>query len=692
MITVRDEHPKRSGTHPLGRTEFIRRLDSLFLTGFGEGFAVVFVRLSNLYTYEHRRTLELGDELLDLIASEIDLTDAAGLLVRYTVGSFVFVAPLEMVSPIVELICSRLAQISDGPAIKAKAGYVACWPSLSAEGAIERARFAYDAIKFKPTVVCQCFDAQLQTSFEKRNYVIDRLDSAIANSEIRVYAQPIVRLLTGQVCEVECLARWESPEYGSLSPIDFIPELERQQLIHKLDIEVVRRACAQWSVAHELGVNVPFGINLSRLDFELCDIYSAVREAMAAYDVPVNQVHIEITETALSLSRDTVWEGVQRFRDAGFEIYLDDFGTGYSSLEALEHLDFDVVKIDMSLLNGIDESERARVVIADVVSMVKRLGMQTLCEGVETEEQLTFLRAVGCEKAQGYLFSRPLSHDEAVALLQQDASQFENVADDSYYDAVGQVNLLDGTSASVHGVEAATFLGHDPIGIVELSEDGVSLLASNAAYHKLMRTFGCHDFDDFVRTTMMGTAEVHIRAIKAHEQAKKTGKEQSFDFVMGSIYCKTEARLIASSGGRDAFLNRVTLVDSAGKVTDSVLLAGILNAESHMIYWKDNEERFLGANESFLNFFGFCDLGEILGCTDAEKGWCDDMDSSVSDDRAVLRDGVTRQTRGVCQSALGMRKFVALKRPLYAGGKVVGLVGSIEDLGPAPDAVVAPAL
>lgn len=666
----------------LTRIEFIERI-GCELVPFEDGaYTIGYLHLSGLRHLNRIEGVERGDEALEQVVATIAGISPCVMIARYAGNGFAFIIPTAYASSIATTVNENIPDFAKRGGLETKVGTVACVRPLSPQDCIERARFACETIHNIDGVFHRHFDEELKLVFDKRAYVVDHLDEAIAQGEIRAWAQPIVRVLTEHVCEVEILARWESERYGFLRPDEFVPELERHALIHKLDLEVIRIACEQWQEARDARANVPFGINLSRLDFELCDIYSHVREIMRTYDVPIDQVHIEVTESSTAKDDDVVSAGVRRFRDAGFTIYMDDFGTGYSSLGTMASLRFDVVKFDKRLIDNIETDERARSVLADTVSMVKRLGMQTLCEGVETEYQLQFLRAIGCEKAQGYYFRKPLPHREVMATLTDWARNHERRLEDTYFDKIGRVNLLDGTSIDTHGIEAATFLGHSPIAILEFNENGIELLSCNFAYERLLLRMGFTNLADFVAYTSRGVGRVNARAVQAALRSKETGREQHFDFIVGKTFCTASLRFIAQVAGREAYLNQVTSVENAPQVTEHTLLLGLLEGSDRNFFWKDSERRFLGANQSFLDYYGFASLSDILGKTDEDMGWHTDADPFRNDELRVLDGEVVINARGTCLCRGELRDIVASKRPLYSNGAIVGLVGYFDDIGP----------
>jgi EAL domain-containing protein (putative c-di-GMP-specific phosphodiesterase class I)/GGDEF domain-containing protein len=666
----------------VSRLSFTQRIDAHMDYLVSQGYAIGFVLITHVRQYQRIYGIEAYTSAIEQIVSLLIDKSTHHLLTSYGGECFALVAPSESMRHIAEQVDSLARSFQSIDSLGALTGYIGLRNDLDAEAHVERARYACELIESDSAQSWYEFDGHMNMRYEKHTYVIDNLDAAIARGEIRAFVQPIVRVLTGEICEFEVLARWETERFGYLQPFEFIPTLERNRLVHKLDLEVFRIACAQWCSAHERGLAIPFGINLSRLDFELCDIYGIIRAIMQHYEVPIDQVHIEITETALTRDDDVVTKGIEQFREAGFQTYMDDFGSGYSSLESMATLDFDVIKVDKGLIDHIEYDERSRVVLADIVSMVKRSGMHTLCEGVETRDQLDFLRAIGCEKAQGYYFMRPLSHEQAMQTLQAQGSMCESQYDSAYFNAIGQINLIDGTSASIQGVEAAQFLGRLPIAVLEFSEEGIHMLMCNIAYQHMLERMGFADIESFVEHTMQGAGAVNKRAMKAAQLSRETGAEQHFSFVVTNTYCEATLRLVATREGREAFLNVVTSMDDIPKVSERTLLTAILDSGARKFFWKDTNRRFLGANQEFLDYYGFEGLGDIIGKTDEDMGWHVDNDPFRNDELRVLRGESITDAEGVCKCRDSYRRIIATKRPIYTNGVIVGLVGFFEDIGP----------
>jgi EAL domain-containing protein (putative c-di-GMP-specific phosphodiesterase class I) len=233
---------------------------------------------------------------------------------------------------------------------------------------------------------------------------------------------------TGKLCGAEALARWIDPTYGVISPAAFIPVLEEYHQIHKLDMFVMESVCNHIKDANDNNYpRIPVSINFSRLDFELADPVKEVSLCIEKYGLSKNDIHVEITETALSDTDKNLQEAMADFRAKGFSLWLDDFGSGYSGLNVLKDFSFDMMKIDMKFLSKFSENQKTQPILSSIVSLAQKIGMQTLTEGVETEEAREFLRSIGCQRLQGYLFGRPMSKDEFVEKILSGEYQVQNV-------------------------------------------------------------------------------------------------------------------------------------------------------------------------------------------------------------------------------------------------------------------------
>lgn len=285
--------------------------------------------------------------------------------------------------------------------------------------ACDHARYAcYSIKKHYDRDYCE-YDSSMAKDFYRKQYIINNLDAAIENEYIKVYYQPVIDAASGNLCGAEALARWNDPTYGFLSPADFIETLEEYHMIHKLDMFVVRRVCRDLAEAKEKHNRiVPVSLNFSRLDFEYIDLAQEVEKNVSEHKIDKGCIHVEITESALTENNEGLQTSLRELRSSGHSLWLDDFGSGYSGLNVLKEYDFDMMKIDMKFLSNFDSNEKAKTLLKNIVILAKDLGMKTLSEGVETEEAREFLKSIGCEHMQGYLFGRPMPVEELVAKIQ----------------------------------------------------------------------------------------------------------------------------------------------------------------------------------------------------------------------------------------------------------------------------------
>ena len=254
---------------------------------------------------------------------------------------------------------------------------------------------------------------QIQAEAEHRKYIIDNLDRALEEKWIEVWYQPIIRTANGRVCDEEALSRWVDPVRGLLPPDEFIPVLEKAHLIYKLDLYVVDEVLKKIRKTEEEGLYiVPQSVNLSRYDFESCDIVEEIRSRVDAAGVGNDKLTIEITESVIGSDYDYMKAQVERFHELGFNVWMDDFGSEYSSLDYLMNIPFDLIKLDKKFMDQFDSGEKTRIILTELVRMAVSLGIETICEGVETEEQYLALKELGCSYVQGYYFSKPVPPED----------------------------------------------------------------------------------------------------------------------------------------------------------------------------------------------------------------------------------------------------------------------------------------
>ncbi len=248
----------------------------------------------------------------------------------------------------------------------------------------------------------------------------DRIAQAIARDELRLAYQPQADADSGRLSGFEALARWRLEDGTVIPPDVFIPMAETSDAIHRLGEWVLRSACATAAGWMRDGIaDVPVAVNLSARQLDDPGLARMVLGVLAETGLPAANLKLELTETALFDHGGAARETLTRLRGAGVRLVLDDFGTGYSSLALLRRVPVEALKIDKHFTQAMVEDRDAAAIVHAIVALAHALGLQVVAEGVETREQLLFLRAYRCDRIQGYLLSRPLAPDDVPAFTRR---------------------------------------------------------------------------------------------------------------------------------------------------------------------------------------------------------------------------------------------------------------------------------
>lgn len=256
------------------------------------------------------------------------------------------------------------------------------------------------------------YDEKLKSLAETEQLISDNMESAIAHHEFEVYYQPKHSIKNDNTGGAEALVRWNSPTLGFISPGQFIPIFEQNGFISKLDEYVWEEVVKSLHETLEKGIQpIPISVNISRIDFERRDLADHIIKLVDSYEVPHEYLHLEITESAYSDNPKKIAQDIETLHHAGFVIELDDFGTGYSTLSALSEISFDILKLDMSLVKGMEQPKK-KMILSHVIDMASSIEIQTVAEGCETEDQAQELKKLGATYIQGFYYSKPLPENQ----------------------------------------------------------------------------------------------------------------------------------------------------------------------------------------------------------------------------------------------------------------------------------------
>ena len=264
----------------------------------------------------------------------------------------------------------------------------------------------------------QFYAAAMTREATERIEIENALRTAVARRELELHYQPQVDIASGRIRGVEALMRWRHAERGWIPPGQFIPVAEESHLIQPLGDWALAEGCRQLAAWDRAGHNdLQVGINVSAVQFRSAGFVEAVTRALRAQEIDPSRLELELTESELIDDREVAISVLGSLKKLGVRISVDDFGTGYSSLNYLSRLPVDCLKIDRSFVVRVEQGGRDAAIVQAIISLAHSLGLRVLAEGVETKEQLRFLRSHGCDEAQGHLFARPCATDAASSLI-----------------------------------------------------------------------------------------------------------------------------------------------------------------------------------------------------------------------------------------------------------------------------------
>jgi predicted signal transduction protein with EAL and GGDEF domain len=256
--------------------------------------------------------------------------------------------------------------------------------------------------------VAKYYSESLTRQARRRFKLEARLREAINNEELKLHYQPKLDIFSGEIVGVEALVRWIDPKAGMIMPNEFIGIAEETGLITKLGEWVLNEACQQGKIWHDKGINISIAVNLSATQLYHSDITKIIRDILKKTGFPAKQLELELTESILMRREAESIKKLYQIKELGISLAVDDFGAGYSSLAYLRRFPLDVLKIDRSFVEDLEDDKDDRAITATIIAIGRTLNLKVIAEGVETSSQLTFLESHGCHMYQGFYASPPL--------------------------------------------------------------------------------------------------------------------------------------------------------------------------------------------------------------------------------------------------------------------------------------------
>lgn len=283
----------------------------------------------------------------------------------------------------------------------------------------DRARAAKKQIKGSALSNYAVYDDIIRLKMREQTEIENEMEQALKNREFVMYLQPQIDIKTGRICGAEALVRWKHPVKGILVPANFLSLFEDNGFITRLDLFMWEEACRYIADLQKRDIMLPISVNVSRRHIGETDIVEMLTGMVKKYGFNNRYLEIEITENLFLQDVTELFEDMGELKNRGFRILMDDFGSGYSSLNMLRKAPIDTMKIDRFFLDEIMSTERGKIIVESSVRMAKMIGLDVIAEGVETKEQLEFLRSIDCDIAQGYYYSRPIPVDEFEEFLKE---------------------------------------------------------------------------------------------------------------------------------------------------------------------------------------------------------------------------------------------------------------------------------
>ena len=524
-----------------------------------EKYVVGYLNLVNFKLLNVNKGIDEGDACLRAIADCLGSTFEDAFLARLSDDHFVIFDTYENLEE--RMAASKTyfhEKYGDRFGVIGKWGYYPFVPNenFDAQKAISYAKIACDYIKYDASIYIIEYSEEIEQKQNKAEYLVRSFEKALEEGWIKVYFQPVIRAITGQLCGMESLVRWIDPTYGYIVPGEFISILEESRQIHLLDSYMVEQVCKimRERLNQKLPI-VPVSVNFSRLDFVMCDMLKVVETAIEKYDIPRDYLHVEITESMIASDEALMRGVINGFRSAGYEIWMDDFGSGYSSLTLLKDYQFDMLKLDMNFLSNF--TDKSRDIMRSAVIMAKDLGIKTLAEGVETQEHLDYLKAIGCEQIQGYYYGKPEPIEDLFAHLREKDISIELRRWRHFYEMA---------SFSVKATDM-------PLEVIEDDGETFRTLFMNEPYKEQIgvQNYGLAEIDRRIYHTASPLLEQYRNFA---DQMKLSGKPETFYYTKGDTYLCLRGQVVAQKDGRsiikasiynvttDQNTNRAEMIDS----------------------------------------------------------------------------------------------------------------------------------
>ncbi len=440
-INLRREMLSDSLTGFCNRTGFEEEIEAaigaLTLSGSHRSYAIILVDLARFSRVNESVGAMAGDELIITVARRLNSRIRSNeILCRLGGNEFALFVTLGDESGDAKRIAKRLTDAFIDPCqlsnleIQVECAVAAAVGQVGNDDPMDTLRHAQIALKrAKLTKAFELYATGTVDTARRRFSMETDLRRALQRGELELHYQPLIDLDTGSLSGFEALARWQHPDLGAISPVDFIPVAEESGLIVPLGrwaLEEAAKTIAKWDARLNGEPDFRISVNMSAVQMQRDDVVEAVSSALSGAGVLGNRMTLELTESAFINDPEGAKQLLNALKGLDTNLAMDDFGTGYSNLAYLQQLPIDVLKIDRSFVTEMMVDKDKRAIVRTVLSLARALGMKTTAEGIESEEISEVLRRLGCSVGQGYYYARPMTGEAAYAFLEADRASAAN--------------------------------------------------------------------------------------------------------------------------------------------------------------------------------------------------------------------------------------------------------------------------
>ena len=372
--------------------------------------------------------MEEGDRLLKLIASELGILGADSISTYGRMDADIFCVCQKQIGGIDETV-DKMVRILNSSFLNFRFDYnlsasIGIYEIEDADMPIEvmysKASMAAKKIKHLKVTSYSVYEEDMEQEAINEQVIVNEVLPGLIEKQFEVYLQPKVELETENIIGAEALVRWNHPTKGMIYPGEFIPIFEKNGMITKIDFFVWETVFQLLEEQIQNNKNpVPISVNISRVDLFNTNLLSCFEDLLSNYHVPSELVHLEITESAYTSDYEDIRPVISQLKDMGFHIEMDDFGTGYSSLNMFSEMIVDTLKLDMNFLRNLQASGEKHEILIFIISLARHYNLPVVAEGIETKEQLQFLKEIGCDIGQGYYFAKPMPIEQFLLSLDE---------------------------------------------------------------------------------------------------------------------------------------------------------------------------------------------------------------------------------------------------------------------------------